>query len=182
VLDDYADYIHQRRTEGLTDAAQLHVELQTRGWRRRPAYRATLPATAPPAGPHTPAGPGLQLGHDKPEHLDTEHSAALTGILARCPALRAVRRHVAAFAAMMRELGGKLLDAWMRAVEADDLPALHTLVTGLRRDHAAVTAGLTLPYSSGAVEGQVNRIKARKRAMYGRANLDLLRQRVLIPH
>jgi transposase len=33
-------------------------------------------------------------------------------------------------------------------------------VTSLRRDHAAVTAGLGLPYSSGAVEGQVNRIKA----------------------
>jgi transposase len=45
-----------------------------------------------------------------------------------------------------------------------------------------VTAGLTLPYSSDAVEGQVNRIKALKRAMYGRANLDLLRQRILIPH
>jgi hypothetical protein len=61
-----------------------------------------------------------------------------------------------------------------------DLPALHTLVASLRRDHAAVTAGLTLPYSSGAVEGQVNRIKALKSAMYGRANLDLLRPRV--PH
>jgi transposase len=60
----------------------------------------------------------------------------------------------------------------------DDLPALHTLAAGLRRDHAAVT----LPCSSGAVEGQVNRVKARKRARYGRANLDLLRQRILIPH
>lgn len=50
------------------------------------------------------------------------------------------------------------------------------------RGRPAVTAGLTLPYSSGAVEGQVNRIKALKRAMYGRANLDLLRQSVLIPH
>ncbi|MEV4283724.1 transposase [Actinoplanes xinjiangensis] len=118
----------------------------------------------------------------KPEHLDTEHSAALADIPARCPALRAVHRHVAEFAAMMHDLGGDRLDGWLRAVEADDLPALHTLVTGLRRDHAAVTAGLTLPYDSGAVEGQVNRIKALKRAMYGRANLDLLRQRVLIPH
>jgi len=83
---------------------------------------------------------------------------------------------------MMRELGGERLAGWMHAVEAEDLPALHTLVASLRRDHAAVTAGLTLPYSSGAVEGQVNRIKALKRAMYGRANLDLLRQRILIPH
>ncbi|GAB3137958.1 hypothetical protein GCM10027290_04670 [Micromonospora sonneratiae] len=58
----------------------------------------------------------------------------------------------------MRELGGERLDGWMHAVEADDLSAL---VTTLRRDHAAVTAGLTLPYSSGTVEGQVNRIKLR---------------------
>lgn len=43
-----------------------------------------------------------------------------------------------------------------------------------RRDHDAVTASLTLPYSSGPVEGQVNRIKTIKRQMYGRANPDLL--------
>ena len=115
-------------------------------------------------------------------HLNTEHSAPLAGILARCPELWAARRHVASFAAMMRQLGGERPDDWMRAGEADGLPALHTLMAGLRRDHAAVTAGLTLPYSSGAVEGQINRIKAQKRAMFGRANLDLLRQRILIPH
>ncbi|GIF40105.1 hypothetical protein Axi01nite_44160 [Actinoplanes xinjiangensis] len=42
--------------------------------------------------------------------------------------------------------------------------------------------GLTQPYSSGAAEGQVDRINTLKRAMYGRANLALLRQRILIPH
>ncbi len=44
----------------------------------------------------------------------------------------------------------------------------------------AVTAGLTLPWSSGAVEGNVNRIKMLKRQMYGRASPDLLRRRVLL--
>ena len=188
VLDDYANYIHQRRAEGLTDAAMLHAELRIRGWGGslrtvqrylrplRPA--ATTPRPTPPPKPRRVTSWIMT----KPEHLDSEHSAALADILARCPELQATRRHVAAFAAMMGELGGEHLDGWMRAVEADDLPALHTLVVGLRRDHAAVTAGLSLPHSSGAVEGQVNRIKALKRAMYGRANLDLLRQRVLIPH
>jgi transposase len=188
VLDDYADYIHQRRAEGLTDAAVLHAELQTRGWHGslrtvqrylrplRPATTTTRPVPAPKPRRVT------RWIMTKPEHLGSEHSAALAGILTRCPELRAVRGHVAAFAAMMSELGGERLDGWMRAVETDDLPALHTLVASLRRDHAAVTAGLTLPYSSGAVEGQVNRIKALKRAMYGRANLDLLRQRILVPH
>ena len=39
--------------------------------------------------------------------------------------------------------------------------------------------GLSLRWSSGAVEGHVNRIKMLKRQMYGRANPDLLRRRVL---
>ncbi|WP_433087495.1 hypothetical protein ACQP1P_16225 [Dactylosporangium sp. CA-052675] len=42
-----------------------------------------------------------------------------------------------------------------------------------------MTAGLTLPFSSGPVEGNVNRIIL-KRQMYGRANFDLLRKRVLL--
>ncbi|MGW4412036.1 hypothetical protein ACWEJ6_49110 [Nonomuraea sp. NPDC004702] len=50
----------------------------------------------------------------------------------------------------------------------------------MRRDHAAVLAGVTLPYSSGAVEGNVCRVKALKRQMFGRANLDLLRKRILL--
>ncbi len=68
----------------------------------------------------------------------------------------------------------------IKAVRADDLPSLHTFVNGLERDLAAVTAGLTLPWSSGIVEGHVNRIKMIKRQMYGRAGLGLLRKRVLL--
>jgi transposase len=40
-------------------------------------------------------------------------------------------------------------------------------------------AALSEPWSSGQVEGQVNRLKLLKRQMYGRAKFDLLRQRVL---
>jgi hypothetical protein len=45
----------------------------------------------------------------------------------------------------------------------------------------AVTVGLTLPWSSGPVEGNVNPIKTIKRQMYGRAGLGLLRKRILTP-
>ncbi|MFE1875778.1 hypothetical protein ACFW9N_33790 [Streptomyces sp. NPDC059496] len=44
---------------------------------------------------------------------------------------------------------------------------MHTFINGLERDVAAVTAGLTLPWSSGIVEGHVNRIKMIKRQMCG---------------
>ncbi|WP_425437162.1 hypothetical protein [Micromonospora wenchangensis] len=50
---------------------------------------------------------------------------------------------------------------------------------GFASDCDAVIAGLTQPWRSGLVESQVNRIKSIKRKTYGRANLDLLRKRVL---
>ena len=51
---------------------------------------------------------------------------------------------------------------------------------GIRNDQQAVVNGLTLPYSSGKVEGTVNKIKMLKRQMYGRATFDLLRTRVIL--
>ena len=64
---------------------------------------------------------------------------------------------------------GHRLDKWITSVRADPLPALHSFASGLERDHAAVLAGLTLPDSSGAIEGQVCKIKYLKRQMYGHA-------------
>ncbi|WP_254875380.1 MULTISPECIES: hypothetical protein [unclassified Streptomyces] len=57
---------------------------------------------------------------------------------------------------------------------------MHTFINGLEGDLAAVTAGLALPWSSGIVEGYVNRIEMIKRQMYGRAGFKLLRKRVLL--
>ncbi|MBK3562267.1 transposase [Streptomyces sp. MBT62] len=76
--------------------------------------------------------------------------------------------------------GASICTDWIERVEADDLPALHTFATGLRRDLAAVTNGLSLEHNSGAVEGAVTRAKALKRQCYGRANFDLLRLRLLL--
>ncbi|MEU9447043.1 transposase [Streptomyces sp. NPDC048304] len=78
---------------------------------------------------------------------------------------------------MLTQLQGDQLPQWIKAVRADDLPSLHAFANGLERDLAAVTAGLTLPWSSGVVEGH-NRIKMIKRQMYGRAGFSLLRKRV----
>ena len=50
---------------------------------------------------------------------------------------------------------------------------------GLERDEAAVRTSLSLPWSQGPVEGAINKLKLIKRSMYGRANFDLLRTRVL---
>src|SRR5207248_707641 len=64
-------------------------------------------------------------------------------------------------------------------VQACHLEAFQTFVTGVQQDKDAVLAGLTLPWSNGPLEGNVNRLKLIKRSMYGRAEIDLLKLRVL---
>ena len=56
---------------------------------------------------------------------------------------------------------------------------LRFFVERLRQDEAALRAALRLEWSNGQVEGQIHRLKLLKRQMYGRANFDLLRRRVL---
>jgi transposase len=88
-----------------------------------------------------------------PDTLDEENRLQLKAILARCPELEAVRRHVGTFAHMIRDLRGDLLSGWTDRVRDYALPALHSFVTGLRQDLAAATAGLTLPWNNGPAEG-----------------------------
>ncbi|MFI7708934.1 transposase [Nonomuraea sp. NPDC049480] len=112
--------------------------------------------------------------------LDPDDQLKLKEVLAACPHLGALHGHIKTFAEMMTERQGHRLDAWIDAVRADDLPHLHSFANGLERDHAAVLNGLTLPYSSGVVEGKVCKIKFLKRLMFGRASHDLLRKMALL--
>jgi transposase len=114
-----------------------------------------------------------------PGHLAETDAAELKEVRAACPHLDATARHVRDFADMMRDLRGEEHSAWMDDVLADDLPALHSLVNGAKRDLDAVAAGLSTHWSSGQVEGHVTRAKLLKRMGFGRANLDLLRIRIL---
>jgi transposase len=185
-LDPFKPYLNQRWNEGITDARVLHAELQARGWRgsARTVCRYVRPFRQLPAAPSAPAVPKTrQITRwllSRPATLDVGEQAQLTAILARCPHLDALAGHLRTFAEMMTSLQGQHLPEWLAKVDADDQPQLHSFATGIRSDLQAVTNGLTLPYSSGAVEGNVNRIKMIKRQMYGRAGFALLRKRVLL--
>jgi transposase len=87
----------------------------------------------------------LVVGHlGMPEHLD--------GILAASPELAAVTASVRDFVAIMNErCGRKRLEPRITAALASGGPALRSFVTALRADQDAVIAGLSLPWSSGAV-------------------------------
>ena len=81
---------------------------------------------------------------------------------------------------MLTQRRGELFDEWIGEVDTNGTAPLRSFAAGLRTDLDAVTAGLTLPYSSGPSKAP-SRIKVIKRQMYGRAKFDLLRNRILHP-
>ena len=83
----------------------------------------------------------------------------------------------------LRRLDGsspKAFEAWLAEGRDCGVRVVESFTTSLDQDGAAVRAALTLPWSSGHAEGQINRLKLLKRAMYGRASLDLLRRRLIL--
>ena len=163
------------------------VEIQAQGYSgsKRSARRYLQPLRAALTAPVLPPPPPsvrevTRWITSHPDHLTDDEKARLGQVKARSAQLSAAAGHVTAFAEMMTGRHGERLPAWMAAVDLDDLPHLRSFTSGIRRDQAAVANGLTLEHSSGAVEGNVCRIKAIKRQMYGRASLDLLRKRILL--
>ncbi len=93
-----------------------------------------------------------------PADLTGDDRAALAQITARCAELDTTRDLVREFADMLAHRRGEHQEAWATQAEASPVSELRGFSKGLRKDWAAVTAGLTVSYSSGAVEGHINRI------------------------
>ena len=187
VLDGYVDHLQQRWSAGVTDAVALTAEITALGYRgsvktvRRylqPLRSGHTAIPRPPAPPTVREMTGLLTRH--PDSLTDDERTTRDAVLNRSPALRATHDRVGEFATILTQRRGHELNRWLQQVGTDGAPALRSFAAGLERDHDAVTAGLTLSYSSGPVEGTINRIKMIKRQMFGRANLDLLRKRVLL--
>ena len=83
------------------------------------------------------------------------------------------------FVQMLRTRTGEQLDAWLEAVASSPLTDLKAFAASVYEDKEAIRAGLTRAESNGPTEGHITRLKLIKRSMYGRAEFDLLRLRVL---
>ncbi|BBC99522.1 hypothetical protein YGS_C1P0778 [Sphingobium sp. YG1] len=94
------------------------------------------------------------------------------------PALITAREALDGFQAMMRSKDKARLDPWIAMAAKTKLAAF---AAGVETDEEAVAAAISTPWSSGQVEGQVNRLKNIERQMYGRAKIDLLKARVMAP-
>jgi transposase len=94
--------------------------------------------------------------------------------------IRTTQQLLARFRDLLRTRGHEQFTTWQKAAEASEIPEVRGFVASLQRDEDAVRAALTEDWNSGQVEGQVTKVKLVKRLMFGRANFDLLRRRVLL--
>jgi transposase len=189
-LDPWRPLLERRWTEGCRNGARLWREARDAGftgglrvvteWASRqrlaaPAMTGTPGRTTAPAPPLAARRVARMLTTD-PASLGRMEGSYLERLLARSSALRAVRDLSRRFAAMVRGRNADALGPWLAEAADSELSAF---AQGLRQDEAAVRAALTLPWSSGAVEGNVTRLRLIKRQGYGRAGFDLLRARIL---
>lgn len=114
---------------------------------------------------------------------DSDERNYLIALLNNIPELQVVRKLVQIFKTMLKRGGGNI-KRWIDFVKRSKyrFAGLVTFANGLLIDIKAVENGINLPWSNGAVEGHVNRIKLKsiKRQMYGRASFDLLRKKVIL--
>ena len=198
VLDPYVPYLLGRWDEGCRNGKRLFREIRERGYRnseetcarfiaqlRRAEANGKPPSSVPRARKGSVAGLSptsknvAALFMRREEKLSEEQKEYLGKLCDSDGALADARRLTQEFAKMVRDLEGEKLDGWLEEAGACGAPTMRNFAVGLRKDFAAVRAGLTETWSNGPVEGFVHKLKLLKRQGYGRAGFELLRARML---
>ncbi|MER6418219.1 ISL3 family transposase [Streptomyces sp. NPDC001137] len=188
VLEPFKAYLNARFAEnqGQVSGTRLFLEIHERGYRgSRQVVRKHLAAlradTAEPVRVDIPSPRKITSWIMQPRDTLTEsQDKRLLAVRLACPDITRACDLARTFADLVRHRRGYLLLEWIRQAEQDGPKPMQGFAGFLRQDLDAVTAGLTLVWSSGVVEGHVNRVKTLKRAMYGRASFELLRTRILM--
>ena len=204
-LRDFTDQLAQRWHQGEHNGRQLYNQIRAQGY--RDSYQLVLrflqplrqqlleevanprPASAPmPSAPVLAPRTSIQrlsprlvtrcLSGNPPPHSDADqqHVAHLCETL---PELAMARELALSFRTLLMEHQRDQLGPWLERAASSSLTEFRAFADSLKRDREAVEWAIATLWSSGQVEGQVNRLKLIKRTMYGRGKLDLLRKRVM---
>lgn len=195
-LDRFIEQLRSRWEAGCHNSAKLYRELNDLGYKGSyPTVQRKVLAWRTTKEPGQQTGPPMsrrqQIWRPSPRTVawllldsqlarSSEQHAFLAALHRLWPDLGESVALIQQFSRLLQEHDADSLEAWVQlAGEETILPEVRKFARVLRRDWAAVLEAVRGPWSSGQVEGQINRLKLIKRQMYGRANFDLLRQRVL---
>jgi transposase len=128
---------------------------------------------------------GKRSRPNAPERISPKHTATLVTravdqmtevqqrlfdrISAQCPDVIELRQMALAFRAALTGGDAAKLRLWIEGARRCEYAPVVRLAYGLRKDLLAVSADVETSWSTGQVEGQINRLKMIKRQMYGRA-------------
>ena len=201
LIEPYKPYLTMRWNEGCRNAQQMDREIRERGYiagisnvsrfvgqlrKDSGKTRSFKQTSATPVyawkgerkRPLT-ARQATRLLVSREETLQEWQKEVRTRLCESDKEIEQAAKNVHRFLEMIRLLQGEDLDAWLEDVEQQSIVELRAFAQGVRKDYQAVKNGLTLSWSNGQTEAQVQRLKLLKRQMYGQAEFPLLRQRVL---
>jgi len=202
VVAPYLYFLRERCLAGCHNGRQLFREAKARGYggsraqleRVTTEWRKHLPASAP-ANKEAPASPPVPL--PKRQRLSPQQAswASWFFVIAQeqlttqqqqikemCQASEEIARAYDLsqdFVHILKERKAQELTTWLQRARGSQVTELRSLAKSMQQDYAAIFAACSQPWSQGQVEGQINRLKCLKRQMYGRAQFDLLRLRIL---
>ncbi len=187
--DQCVAFLCRRWNEGIRNAQQLTREVQAHGFkvsywsirRRMACWRKGRGVEKISGNMPKPSSTKVSFLLLKDEAKLTDEERSLKrNLLTKCGEIKDTLKIAAEFLGMVRSQSGHLFSKWLDRATDSKIPVeFRRFAEGLKKDLAAVTAGLTLHWNNGPSEGHVNRLKMVKRQMYGRANFDLLRMRFL---
>jgi transposase len=188
-LQPYGDYLQDRWQAGCTNVSQLCRELVALGYGGSrsllaQAVQAWRPPRLPPKEREKAKRATRRLSMRwlclrPPDQLKAEERALLDRLLAQDDDLMLGHALLQQFRQLVADRDISALDAWLADAKGSLLSTCIGLINGIEAERATVNAALLLPWSTGPVEGHINRVKLIKRQGYGRARFDLLRTRVL---
>ena len=196
LLDPYIDYLEKRLREDCWNAGQLWREVRARGYpggtkmvsRYVTARRVKSPPPSSSAGMEPETRMPLPIpsveqvswwivlepGKLKPD--EKKFLESLSQVSGQAEELLRLSRELVE---IIKRKDGDGLTVWLNRAQNSEVKELRGFAFGITKDEAAVRQAVTSRWSNGQTEGQVNRLKTIKRQMYGRANFDLLKARVL---
>jgi transposase len=144
---------------------------------------ASWRTTGKPASPNAPQRIAPKhaaiLVTRRVDQMTDEQQQLLDRITVQCPEVCILRQLALGFRAALMADESTQLRQWIESAKHCGFGAVVRFAYGLQKDISAVAAAVDNSWSTGQVEGQINRLKMIKRQMYGRAGFELLRARVL---
>jgi len=181
-LEPWLDWLDAEWSDGCRNGAELWRRLRGRGFsgslrvvtewatRRRRDEASDHPRRCPSARALA------RMLMTSPELLPRSDRAIVAAVILAIPVLLEARELVNRFHSMIRRHDIESLDPWL---DAASKISIASFAKGIMADKAAVAAAVVEPWSNGQTEGQITKLKLVKRQMYGRANLDLLKARLV---